>query len=51
MRLPCSEIDEIVMLSDRSLQEGVPRRHMIKTVVAKRCEEAGRLPQRILDYL
>ncbi len=45
------EIDEIVTLSDQYLKEGAPLRHKIKAVVAKRCEEASQLPQRILDYL
>jgi hypothetical protein len=45
------EIHEVVTLSDQYLKEGTRLREKIKTIVAKRCEEATRLPQRVLEYL
>lgn len=45
------EIEGIVALSDQYLREGVPLREKIKAIVAKRCDEAMQLPQRMLDYL
>jgi ADP-heptose:LPS heptosyltransferase len=46
------EIEEIAaVLSEQYLKEGMPLREKIKAIVAKRCEEARQLPQRMLDYL
>ncbi len=45
------DIAQIVALTEQYLREGPSLREKIKPVIAKRCEEASQLPQRILDYL
>jgi hypothetical protein len=45
------DVDEIAAMSERYVGEGRALREKIKTVVAERCTEAGRLPQRVLDYM
>ncbi len=45
------DIDEIAAMSEQYIGEGSPLREKIKVVVAKRCTEAGQLPQRVLDYI
>jgi len=45
------DIDEIAALAKQYVAEGDSRRRNLKTVVARRCAEAERLPERILDYL
>lgn len=45
------DIAQIIALSEQYIRENPSLRKKIRAVVAKRCEEARRLPQRILDYL
>lgn len=45
------DIDEIAAMSEQYIGGGSPLREKLKVVVAKRCTEAGQLPQRVLDYI